>query len=218
MRKHRRSLAQPCGSADAGIAAFIKSKSPVGRARNSDAHALADGLGRPSGGAQPERPLGAKIGAIVAFIDLQCGGQPPRPSRQIANPSGLVIVPPHQADSFQRFDSPQKDARPNACRFACDVQQPAGAIGEIDVSMAALQKKRAIARCLAAKGVSGGVSRRVGFRLYNAPADAALGHIVNQSFTDQELRELHRCAGELASAQASQARESFRGLVTGFFR
>src|SRR4029077_954460 len=54
MRKHRRSLAQPCGSADAGIAAFIKSKSPVGRARNSDAHALADGLGRPSGGAQPE--------------------------------------------------------------------------------------------------------------------------------------------------------------------
>jgi hypothetical protein len=80
------------------------------------------------------------------------------------------------------------------------------------------QKKRAIAGRLAAKGVSGGVSRRISFCLYDAAAYAALGEVMHQSFANQELRELERGAREFASAQASHASRSFRGVVAGFFR
>ena len=66
------------------------------------------------------------------------------------------------------------------------------AVGEIDVGMAALQKKRAIPQGLAAKRVSGGVSWRISFGLDDAPAYPAPGKVVHESLADQKPRKLQR--------------------------
>jgi hypothetical protein len=66
--------------------------------------------------------------------------------------------------------------------------------------MAALEKKRAIPRCLAAKCVSGGVSWRISFGLHDAPAYPALGKIVHESFAEQKPRKLQRAGRQFAAA------------------
>lgn len=85
------------------------------------------------------------------------------------------------------------------------------------VSMAALQEKRAISNRLAAERVPGGISRRIGFCLDNAPADSALWQIVHQRLADQVPREFQRGGGELAPAQAPYARLPSRGISDCFF-
>jgi len=74
------------------------------------------------------------------------------------------------------------------------------AIGEIHVGMAAAQEKRAIARRLPPKRVSGGVSRGISFGLDDTPADLALGKIVHQGLADQKSRKLQRAGRQFAAA------------------
>ena len=211
-------FAKASGTADTRIATFIKSKSPLSCPRDSDTHTFTDGLRRPSRGAQPQRSFTAKIGAVVALVDAQCRGQPARSARQVANARGFAIFALHHADAFQRFESPEKHACANAGRFARDVDEPGRAIGEMHVSKAALQEKRVIGDRLAAERVSGGISRRIGFCLDNAPADSALWQIVYQRLADQESREFQRGDGEFAPAQAPYARPPSHGISDCFFR
>lgn len=85
------------------------------------------------------------------------------------------------------------------------------------IGMAALQEKRTIARRLAAKCMPGCVSGRIGFGLYDAPADAALSQIMDESLTDQELREFECGGWELVAAQAPHAKTLSRCMGAGFF-
>src|SRR4029077_16444071 len=86
---------QPCGSADARIAAFIETKSPVHVASDSNAHGVANRLRRPNLAAKPERTGGAQVNAVIALVDAHRGGKPARSSAQIADPGGLLTFALH---------------------------------------------------------------------------------------------------------------------------
>lgn len=91
----------------------------------------------------------------------------------------------HRFDSFEWLNGAQKNSGTYAGRFACYIQQEPTAVTEIDVSVAALQKKRAIATRLPDKCMSGGVTDRIGFRFYDAAAEPDRANVVDQNFADQ---------------------------------
>lgn len=138
----------------------------------------------------------------MALIDVQGGGKPTRPSRQIANPHRIAVPSSHQVNAFQWFQPPQQNACADAWRLAGHVDQPARAVGEMHVRMPPLEEKRTVSRRFAAKRVSGGISGGISLRLHDASAHAALGKIMHQSFADQEFREFECLDWKLSSPQA----------------
>src|SRR5437879_13101197 len=75
-----RRLKQPPGAAHEGIAALKKAKQFVGRARDADAHALADAAHGVVGRAKPELFVRAGMDSVVAAIAVQGSGEAPRPA------------------------------------------------------------------------------------------------------------------------------------------
>jgi len=112
----------------------------------------------------------------------------------------------HEFDALQRFERAQQHACPHAGLLAGHVQQIRHAIDEIDVSMAASQEQRAIARSLPAKCMSGGVADDVGFGLDDAPAGATLRGLVHQRLADEIARQLDGICRQRAAPQPAHAR------------
>jgi hypothetical protein len=193
--------AQPGGSADAGIAAFVETKQAIGRARDPNAHAFSNRAGRPRRGSQPQSTGRAKIHAIVTFVDAQSTGQPARASRQVAIACSPWISSSHELNSFHRLQRPQEYSCPNPRHFAANVDEPARAIRKMNVRMAAPQEKRPIARPQSAKRVPGGISGRIGFGFYDAAAHPAIGNLMHQSLADQKLRQLQCVDRQFAPLQ-----------------
>ncbi len=74
-------------------------------------------------------------------------------------------------------------------------------VAEIDVGVAALEKKRFVARGEAAEGVGRGVANEIGFRFDDSSTEAALRHFVHERFANEKFREFDRiqragCASE----------------------
>src|SRR5216110_2876411 len=84
-----RRLKQPPGAAHEGIAALKKAKQFVGRARDADAHALADAAHGVVDRAKPEFFLRAEIDSVVAAIDLQGFCETPGP--RVRSRSSVVL-------------------------------------------------------------------------------------------------------------------------------
>src|SRR5438132_1338144 len=105
-----RRLKQPPGAAHEGIAALKKAKQFVGRARDADAHALADAAHGVVDRAKPEFFVRAEIDSVVAAIDLQGFCETPRPAREVQELRGFAM-PLHDFDSFKRLER----ANQNSC-------------------------------------------------------------------------------------------------------
>src|ERR1700730_4687913 len=75
--------------------------------------------------------------------------------------------------------------------------------------MASLKEKRAVARRLASEGVGSGVSKGIGLRLYDAPAETTAREIVNESLAHEIARKLDGLDGQFRSAKMSDPSADF---------
>jgi hypothetical protein len=156
-----------------------------------------------AGFAQPELAGGAQVEPVVAAVDLKGGGEPSRATREIEKPSGLA-VPLHDRDSVERFEGADENRGRNTSGFADDIEHEVRAIVEKNVDVAWSEIHRANPRCWAAKMVSGGVARRIGFCLHDAAAKAARREIVNDDLSDEEACEFDGIAWKFGAAEAAK--------------
>src|ERR1700693_5895671 len=70
-------------AADEHIVALEEPKLTLDLAADSDSHAAFDPAYAASRRAEPERSAPAKIDAVVAPVDVQSGGEPPGPARDV---------------------------------------------------------------------------------------------------------------------------------------
>jgi len=177
------------GSADKGIAALEKSKQFVRSAGNADPDGLANGAGRAAGGSEPQRFMGAKIGAIVTAVDLQRLRKPSGTSREIEQ-LGCLTVPLHKLNALERFERANQNRGSGFGGLAHDVEHEVRAIVEENVDVARGQVHRANSGSGSAKMMPRGIAGRIRFGFDNAAADAPSRQFVNHNFPDQEAREL----------------------------
>ncbi len=85
-------------------------------------------------------PTRKKIKSIEASVDPQRGGKPSRAAREIEK-LGALSVALHQLDSFKWFQRANQDAAADTGAFAGDIQHKVHAVVEINVHVAAAEKK-----------------------------------------------------------------------------
>jgi hypothetical protein len=156
-----------------------------------------------AGFAQPELTGGAQVEPVVGAVDLKSGGEPSRAPCEIEKPSGLAVSL-HERDAVKRFGRADEDRRGYAGRFADDIEHKVRAIVEENVDVAWSEIHRANPRCWAAKMVSGGVARRIGFCLHDAAAKAARREIVDDDLSDEEACEFDGIAWKFGAAEAAK--------------
>ena len=64
----------------------------IGGASNADTDGSSDWPDGMAGFAQPERPGGAKVEAVVATVDLKSGGEAPGTAGEIEKSRGLAVA------------------------------------------------------------------------------------------------------------------------------
>ena len=95
------------------------------------------------------------------------------------------------------LDRPDQDTRTHAKRLARDVQHKRGAIGEIDIRVAALKEKRPIARGHAAIGVTCEVADGICLGLDDAAARHAFAQYPDEQFANEKTSKLGGIDGQL---------------------
>src|SRR5262249_50220424 len=95
-------------------------------------------------------------------------------------------------------------AGPDAGSLARHVAHVGRSVDEIDVGVTALEIERAIARGLAAKGMTAGIARRIGFGFDDPPARSAVEILADQDLADEVARQRDRGARELVAPQKAE--------------
>src|SRR6185437_16824646 len=95
----------------------------------------------------------------------------------------------HDRDAEHWLDRPDQDARSHPRPLARDIEHERDAIGEIDISVSALEEKRAIARGHAAIGVTRGVADDIGLGLHDAAARRAFGPCPHDELAQKKTGE-----------------------------
>jgi len=168
---------------------FVEAQESIRSASNTDADGFSDGPGRMAGFAQPERGGSAEIQPVVEAVDLKGGSKASRAAREIEKP-GVLAVALHELDALEWFESPDEDGRGDSGALAHDIEHEVRAVIEKNVGMTVGEIHRTNARSWAAKVMSGGIAGRIGFRFHDAPAETARGEIVDDNFSDEEVRQL----------------------------
>jgi hypothetical protein len=196
----RRSNLKSLGSADENIAALVKAQDEMRVARDADADAFADRAPFSDRGAKPQRAGCAEVHTINTLVDAKCGSHAAGAAREIKQADGAAMAA-HQFDSFEGLDRAQKHSGAYAGFLAGNIHHERRAVNEINVRVTVLEKKRTIARCLAAEGVAGRVAGEIGFGFNDSPAQTPGGEIANESFANQVACELLGINGQLAALQ-----------------
>ena len=173
-------------------------------------HAWVDWGGLLVVGSEPERAFPAKVEAIQRAVDPQGGGEPPGSARQIAE--ALDAAPlPHDRNAVQRLQRPDQDTGADARRLARHVQHEGGAVGQVDIGVAALEKQRAVARGHPAIGVPGGVAHDIGLGLDDAPAGDAFRQRPHHQPADEKAGERGGIDRQLRTGErAVEGHDDFR--------
>ena len=152
--------------------------------------------------AKPKRALRAEVSAVVAAPDLECGSKAPRAAREIEKPVALAVAL-HKLDALERFERSDENGRGDSGALAHDIEHEVRAIIEKNIGVARGEIHRANTRSRAAKVMSGGVARRIGFRFHDAPAEAAPGEIVDDNFPDEEACQLDSTSRKLRATKTA---------------
>jgi hypothetical protein len=155
-----------------------------------------------AGDAEPERPGGAQIQAIVPAVDLKSSGETAGTAREIEKASGLAMEL-HLLDSLERFESANEDGRGGSGRFADDVEHEMRAVIKKDVCVASAEIHGADARSGSAEMVPGGIARRISFGFDDASGEPPPGEIVNDDFSNQKARESDRVLRNFRTTQTA---------------
>src|SRR2546427_8149079 len=190
------------GAADERIAAFVEAQEPIGGVSDADADGFSDWPQGMANFAQRERGGSAEIQAVVAAPDLKGGSKASRAAREIEKP-GVLAVALHELDALEWFESPDEDCRCGSSRFAHDIEHEMRAVIEKNVGVAVGEIHRMNARSWAAKVMSGGIAGRIGFRFHDAPAETARGEIVDDNFSDEEVRQLDGISRKLSATETA---------------
>lgn len=200
------------GATDEGVAAFEKAEQLVGGTGDADAHAFAEGARRMADFAEPESFVFAEIHAVVAATDLQSLRKAAWTAREVQEHGGFAMAL-HHFNSSDGFESANQNGGGSPGRFADDVEHEVRAVVEENVDVAGSEIHGLDARRGAAKMMTRGIARRIGFGLDDAAADAPGREFVHDDFADEETRELDGVRRKLGTA--NPANGEFRRLLEG---
>jgi hypothetical protein len=170
------------------VAALEETKFAMDFPGNADPNAYSNGVNCAKRSAEPKWAVATEVHAVEPFRDAEGRGKTAGAARQVKQ-SPCTAVSLHQRNSLNRLDSAQQDARADSRRFARNVQHEMIPISEVDVSVAAIEKERTISRSEPSKGMRGGITGKIGFRLHDTATQHGPAEIVDQSFPDQKPRQ-----------------------------
>jgi hypothetical protein len=101
----------------------------------------------------------------------------------------------HERHAVQRFDRAKEDGGTFAFGLGRHIDHVGGTVHEPYIRMARRTKKRAVVRAEPAISVTRRIADRICLGFDEAPAHAAFGRIVDETFADHEPRELDRIHG-----------------------
>ena len=169
---------------------------------NADSNGFADGASSKAGDAEPQRPGGAQIQAIVAAVDLKSSSETAGTTGEIEKASGLAMNL-HQLDSLERFESANEDGRGGSGRFADDIEHEMRSIVKENVRVALAEIHGADARSGSAKMVPGRIAGRISFGFDDASDEPPRGEIVNDNFSNQKACESDRVLRKFRTTQTA---------------
>ena len=113
----------------------------------------------------------------------------------------------HDRHALDRLERAQEHAGADAGALARHVDAKMHAVYQVDVSMAAAQKQRAVAMRYTDVGVTAGVAGHVGLGFDDASPRAAVGSVAHERLADQKARErggIDRKVGALQSSHGGR--------------
>ena len=131
---------------------------------------------------------------------MKSGGEASGAGRESEKLTGLALAL-HQLDAIEGLKGPDEDGSGDSSRFAHDIEHEVRAIIKKNVSVAGIEIHRTDARSRSAEMMSGGVAWRISFRLDDAAAQAALGKIVDNDFSDEEAGQLDGVRRKFGAAE-----------------
>ena len=138
---------------------------------------------------EPERPACAQVGAVASSIDAHRCGEPAGTPSEIEN-SRRAAVTHHRRDPLQRLKGAEQDTGTDPGQLAADIKQIRDTVGAVDISVAALEKQRSIARRRPMERVAARIADDIGFGFNDAAADPAFREIVGQHPANEFARQL----------------------------
>jgi hypothetical protein len=155
-----------------------------------------------AGEAEPERPGGAQIQAIMAAVNLKSSGETAGTTGEIEKASGLAMNL-HQLDSLERFESANEDGSGGSRWFANHVEHEMRSIVKENVGVALAEIHGADAQSGPAEMVPGGIAGRISFGFDDASGEPPRGEIVNDNFSNQKTRESDRVLRKFRTTQTT---------------
>ena len=115
---------------------------------------------------------------------------------------GLAVAL-HKLDALERFERSDENGRGDSGALAHNIEHEVRAIIEKNIGVARGEIHRANTRSRSAKVMSGGIAGRIGFRFHDAPAETARGEIVDDNFSDEEVRQLDGISRKLSATETA---------------